>query len=166
MFERDYELKGKHATYTKYLRDTAGLFVRFIDVYMVAAVIGFLHGRRAERDTGGNDAAKMFADLFIVERDKLEFIYRLIMLLDTTTGLTADQRVDRAFRDDTNEEAMKRNMLLFNSYVLGGMEILYEKFSTNCTTSDDYINALFVYVTGFKNELDGVSEDDLLVKLL
>jgi hypothetical protein len=87
------------------------------------------------------------------------------MLLDTSTSLTADQRVDRAFRDDTNEEAMKQNMLLFNSYVLGGMEILYEKFSTNCTTSDDYINALFLYITDFKNEIDGVSEDDLLAKM-
>lgn len=159
MFDRDYELKGKHATYTKYLRDTAKIFIRFIDIYMAAAIIGFLHSRKAERDTGGNDTAKMFADLFIVEHDKCEFIYRLIMLLDTTTGLTADQRVDRAFRDDTDEEAVRRNMKLFNSYVLGGIEILYEMFSADCTTSDDYINALFNYINDFRNEIDGVSYD-------
>lgn len=165
MFEKYYELNGKHATYTKHLRDTAKIFLRIIDVYMVAAIIGFLHGRKAEKDTGSNDTAKMFTDIFIAEQDKCILIYRLIMLLDTTTGLTADQRVDRAFRDDTNEEAVKQNMLLFNAYVLGGIEVLYENFSTNCTTSDDYINALYKYVNDFKNEIDGTSFDDLLKML-
>lgn len=150
MFERDYELKGKHAAYTKYLRDTAKVFVRFIDVYMIAAIIGFLHGRKAERDMSTNDTAMISASVFIRERDKCEFIYRLIMLMDTTTGLTIEQCVDRAFKDDTNEEAVKQNLLLFNAYVLGGIELLYERFSSGCTTNDDYINAAYSYVNDFR----------------
>ena len=158
MFERDYELKGKHAMYTKFLRDTGKVFSRYIDVYMEGAIIGFLHGRLAEKDSNNTDSANMLASVFIEERDTCIFLYRLLMLLDTTTGLTDEQRLDRAFREDSNEEALKRNMALFNSYVRGGIEVLYEKFSTNCTTSDDYLNMIYSFVDNFKNDIDGKAQ--------
>jgi len=158
MFERDYELKGKHATYTKFLRDTGKVFTRYIDVYMESAIIGFLHGRLAGKDSSNPDTANMFAAVFIEERETCIYLYRLIMLLDTTTGLTPNQRLDRAFREDNNEEALKKNMALFNSYVRGGIEVLYEKFSTNCTTSDDYLNMIYTFVDNFKNDIDNKTE--------
>lgn len=58
MFENDYTINGKHATYLKFLakknaRDdqspdnptAARLFERYIDVYMNAAVFGLLYNR-------------------------------------------------------------------------------------------------------------------------
>ena len=150
MFEKDYSFRGKHATYAKYLKDTAKLFDRLIDVYMLGAVIGYLHGRKSEKDTSTNDSASMLAGVFITEKDKCEFIYRLIMLMDVSTGLSQEQRVDRAFRDDTNEDAVKSNLELFNSYAFGGIEVLYEKFVDNCTTRDDYLNSIHKFV----NDLD------------
>lgn len=166
MFEQDYLLRGKHATYTKYLRDTANLFDRYLDVYMLGAVVGYLHNRKSEKDLSTNDTAAMLASVFIGEKDKCEFIYRLIMLMDTSTGLSADQRVDRAFRDDTNEEAVKNNLRLFNSYVLGGIEVLYEKFVDNCTTRDDYLDGIYKFVNEFKSDIDNVHNDeDLVLKM-
>ena len=63
MFENDYTINGKHATYLKFLakknaRDdqspdnptAARLFERYIDVYMNAAVFGLLYNRTAKRD--------------------------------------------------------------------------------------------------------------------
>lgn len=166
MFDRDYLLKGKHATYTKYLRDTARVFNRYIDVYMVGSIVGLLHGRTANRDSSSTDTAMMFAAVFIEEKETCQLLYRLIMLLDTTTGLAPEQRLDRAFREDSDEEALKRNMALFNSFVLGGIEVLYEKFSTNCTTSDDYLNMIFSYVDNFKNDIEGITDDSLMKKVL
>ncbi|KIL37315.1 hypothetical protein SD71_01060 [Cohnella kolymensis] len=137
MFERDYDLKGKHASYVKYLVNNAKVFKRYIDVYMVGSVMGILHGRKATKDSSVSDEASIFAGAFNTERLKCEFLYRLIMLLDETPGLTEEQRVDRAFRvDDSMPDALKENMDLFHSYVFGGIEVLYEKYE-DCTTTDD-----------------------------
>lgn len=165
MFEQDYTLRGKHATYAKYLKDTANLFQRILDVYMLGAVVGYLHDRKAEKDISSNDSVSMLASVFIGEKDKCEFIYRLVMLMDISTGLSPEQRVDRAFRDDTNEEAVKNNLALFNSYVLGGIEVLYEKLVDNSTTRDDYLEGIYKFVNDFKSDIDNVYKDDSVLKM-
>jgi hypothetical protein len=166
MFDRDYQLKGKHATYAKYLRDTARVFKRHIDVYMIGAIMGFLHGRQLPEDNTSKDDVMMFADVFIRENAKCEFIYRMLMLLDETTSLTLDQRANRAFRDDTDEQAMVNNMELFNSYVRGGIEYLYNKFYEDCVTQDDYINKVYEVVDRFKNDIEGKSYEDLIKNIV
>ena len=111
MFENDYTINGKHATYLKFLakknsRDddspdnpkAARLFERYIDVYMNAAVFGLLYSRTAKRDTTSDDRARVYADAFSTERENCVFLYRMVMLLDKTTELTPEERVDRAFR--------------------------------------------------------------------
>lgn len=169
MFDRDYQLKGKHATYAKQLarhyRDNADAFKPFkrqIDVYMIGAIMGFLHGRPVPEDNTTKDDVSMLASVFIGENDKCIFIYRMLMLLDETTGLTLEQRADRAFREDTDEQAKVKNMNLFNSYVRGGIEFLYERFSEDCVTQDDYINKVYEIVDRFKYDIDGKSYDDLI----
>ena len=49
MFEGDYTIYGKHATYIKYLVNDAKAFKRYIDVYMAGAALGALYERRAEQ---------------------------------------------------------------------------------------------------------------------
>ncbi len=84
MFENDYTINGKHATYLKYLVNDAKVFSRYIDVYMNSAIFGFLHSRSAEKDNSSQDRARIYADAFATERLNCDFIYRLIMLLDET----------------------------------------------------------------------------------
>ena len=117
MFENDYTINGKHATYLKFLakknsRDdqspdnptAARLFERYIDVYMNAAVFGLLYSRTAKRDTTSDDRARVYADAFANERENCIFLYRMVMLLDKTTELTSEERIDRAFRYDSQPE--------------------------------------------------------------
>ncbi|MFB5931823.1 hypothetical protein ACE8FZ_00770 [Peribacillus frigoritolerans] len=157
MFERDLVISGKHATYTKFLVNEANIFKRYIDVYMNGAILGFLYGRKVEKDKESSDKASIFADAFAKERMRCDFIYRLVMLLDDS--ITVENRVDRAFRDDSKgeeDEDHKANLQLFYSYVLGGIEVLYEKFIEDCTTKEDYINRMYEVVSEFKEEIDGV----------
>ena len=53
MFEGDYTIYGRHATYIKYLVNDAKAFKRYIDVYMMGAVLGMLNDRRS---TSGDSA--------------------------------------------------------------------------------------------------------------
>lgn len=182
MFENDYSITGKHATYLKFLAKknskdddspdnpiAAKLFDRYIDVYMNAAVFGLLYARTAKRDTGSDDRARVYADAFANERDNCVFLYRMVMLLDKSIELTPEERVDRAFRYDAlpeKTEEFKQNMELFNDYVRGGIEVMYEQFTDGCQTQDDYLSKTYEVMTTFKNELEGISYGDELAKLI
>lgn len=158
MFTGDIYVRGKHATYLKYLSQktekndrkekVAGVFERMIDVYMTAAIIGVNYGLKRDDENANTDSVKIFADVVNREQDNLISIFRIVMLVDNTTGLNADQKIDRAFKNpDTSE-----NMKLFNAYVRGGIEWLYEQFTSGATTRDEYITKIYEIVESFKEE--------------
>ncbi len=181
MFENDYTITGKHATYLKYLAvknakededattSSARLFDRYIDVYMNAAIWGVLYSKKVERDSSSDDRARIYADAFANERDNCVFLYRMVMLLDNSVDLTPNERVDRAFRFDAQPEKTEnflKNIELFHDYVRGGIELMYEHFTDGCLTRDDYLNKVFEVVTTFKKEVDGYAYDEDLAKLI
>lgn len=183
MFENDYNITGKHATYLKFLAaknagakdaDESGptaakIFERYIDVYMNAAIWGLLYDRTAAKDTTSDDRARIYADAYAKERENCVFLYRLVMLLDKQTDLDPSVRVDRAFRYDVQadkKDDFSKNMDLFHSYVRGGIEVMYEQFTDGCSTRDDYMDKVYEVLTTFRQELDGISYEDELAKLI
>ena len=149
MFEGDYTIYGKHATYIKYLVNDAKAFKRYIDVYMVGAALGALYERQAEQ-SDSTDRARIYADTFNTEHVKCNELFRAVILADTTKSWTLEERVNICFRyrykmDEnaippvTQEEVdiMREALMLFNAYVLGGIEILYDNFSSSATVSID-----------------------------
>lgn len=172
MFENDYTINGKHATYLKHIAKDKNnpskpyIFERYIDVYMNAAVLGFLYGRHVAKDNTSQDRARIYADAFSNEKRQCDFIYRLIMLLDKTEELSQKEQLDRAFRNDTqlktDEDKGKhqKNMNLFHSYILGGIEILYEQFISGTTNQEDYIKKIYDITENFKAEIEGISYED------
>ncbi|MGO4997873.1 hypothetical protein [Oribacterium sp. Sow4_G1_1] len=168
LFETDVTLTGKHATYLKYLVNDAKIYDDYIDVYMNAAVLGFLYSKKEDRDNGSADRARIYADAFSTHRDECIFLYRLIMLLDED-DITVDERLDKAFRYDSNPEKIedfKENLEIFDSYVRGGIEYMYDVFVTGCTSRDDYIRETFNVIRNFKDSIEGVSYDEKIKKLL
>lgn len=183
MFDSDYTLTGKHAVYVKFLArknlqdddndpevvNPAKLFERYIDVYMNAAIWGVLYNRISPSDSASKSRARIYADAFNRERDNCVFLYRMVMLLDKTTELTPEERINRAFRYDSQPEKadeFRKNMDLFHSYVRGGIEVMYEQLTDGCQTQDDYISKTYEVITTFKQELEGISYADELSKLL
>lgn len=164
MFENDYALTGKHATYVKYLVNDAKLYKRYIDVYMNGAVFGLLHNRTAPVDKDSSDRARIYADAFANCRMECVFLYRLVMLLEKSSELESPERIDRAFRDDANEddpEKLKQNLELFNSYVRGGIEEIYEEFiDGHGTTPEEYLDRAMEVMEQFRSDLKG---EDLAV---
>lgn len=169
MFESDYTLVGKHATYMKFLVNDAKLYDRYIDVYMNGAVFGLLYNRTAARDNTSQDRARVYADAFATCREDCSFLYRLVMLLDESSSLTTEARIDRAFRydADTNQAAnLEKNMELFHSYVLGGIEVLYEKSTDGCITQEDYITRVYEMMKSFSEEIEGYPYEERLAHLI
>lgn len=177
MFDKDMQIHGKHAAYWKDLSQTPGnaadskkhfkIFENYIYVYMVAPIIGMLYGRKGAYDPNDDtrDTAGMLAEIQIKNASKLKYIYRLIILCDDTLGLSENEKIDLAFREDNNADAVRKGMDLYTSYFFGGLEVLHEEFVDNCITDDDYIRKLFEFVSEFKEE-HGIDDGDIDISQL
>lgn len=103
-------------------------FARLVDLYAIAAVIGLrIHHRLPAEST--EDPKKRTVQLTQIAtlHQTLIPIMKLILLLDDSRGLNAEQRIESAFRNPESKEEYEANMELFNSYVRGGTEFLYQQ---------------------------------------
>ena len=170
MFENEYVIQGRHAKFLKFLsqsptredsatKNSAKLFERYIDAYMNAALFGLLYSRKAESEYSPNNRVHIN---FNREREKCIFLYRLVMLLDETENLSVDDKINRAFRyDNSTAEELQKNIELFNDYVRGGLEDMYEKFTENCLSPEDYLEKTFEVISAFQKDLEGVSKEEI-----
>ncbi|MCR5331030.1 MAG: hypothetical protein K6E62_07570 [Lachnospiraceae bacterium] len=168
LFENDVTITGKHATHLKFLVNDAKLYNDYIDVYMNAAVFGYMYSKKDDRDNESTDRARIYADAFSNHRTECVFLFRLITLLDDES-ITTEERLDRAFRYDANpekEEELQKCIEKFNAYVRGGIEYMYNLFTTGCTSRDDYIRATFEATRNYKDSIDGVSYEEKIKRLL
>jgi hypothetical protein len=175
MFDKDMQIHGKYATYWKALsqlpgnandtsKNTFKVFENYIYVYMVAPIIGLLNGKKGQYDQNDSskDTAGMLAEIQIKNAAKLKYIYRLIILMDDSLGLSEEEKINWAFRADNDEEYVKQGMELYTSYFFGGLDVLYDTFVNSCITDDDYIRKMFDFVSEFKEEQN---IDDLAVDI-
>lgn len=169
MFENDYTFTGKHATYIKFLVNETKLFDRYIDVYMNGAIFGLLYNKISVKDTTSQDRARIYADAFSTCREDCVFLYRLVSLLDENSKISTDERINRAFRYDADvkdADKLAKNLELFNSYIRGGIEIVYEKLTDGCATQDDYITKAYDLMDSFAEEIKGISYDEKIARLI
>ena len=162
MFNGEYRFKGRHAERVVRLCSAfdnvsnAILFKRFLDVYINAPLVGFLYGRRSDPDYTKNGAGqveerKVFAEQVINSSKDLQFNFWLIMLLDSEYEPDEDKRIDKAFKkmgqDPKDEER-------FDSYVRGGVDVLYEKLMEGDTEPGDYVNRLYDFLSEFNESFN------------
>ena len=83
MFEGDYTINGKHATYIIYLVNDVKAFDRYIDVYMAGAALGVLNDKRAKQG-GSTDRARIYSDAFNTEHVKCNELFKVVILNDTS----------------------------------------------------------------------------------
>lgn len=151
MFDKEYSFKGTHAErvikLTAKFDDKNQLFNRNLDVYIMAPIVGFLYQRKSEANTG--ETTKIFTQQLTGAYDDLLFNYRLIMLLDKNNEPSMDERVNKAFRYYGSEKA-RNDEELYEQYVRGGIDQLYEKLIEPSRTLEDYMKNLY----DFMEEID------------
>lgn len=163
MFDKQYRFKGIHAIRVDQLSGVfdelskAKMFNRNVDIYTNAPLIGFLYNRTAELDNTKNPETgevynqNVMGDRVLYSQLELMFNFRLIMLLDANHEPNVKKRIDKAFRHMGEDPA---DMELFDSYVRGGIDVLYEKLIENATSPDEYINNLYEFVNEFEERFN------------
>lgn len=179
MFEHDYEIYGLHATYLKHLVNNLQIFERYIDVYMTAAVVGALNNRKKTIEVESTDRARIYAEQFNTEHVRCNEIFKTIILADKSMHWPNEEKINICFRyrdkkddmalnkvSDEEIEKMKEAKVLFNDYVLGGIEILYETFANKTDTSTvEIVDTVYKAIFDHHNFIESMeceeSEDNL-----
>lgn len=174
MFDKQYRFRGRHAVRVDKLTgvfDTnskAKLFERNVDVYANAPLIGFLYGRTADIDDEKSPETNqvynqnVMGDRVIYSQEELTFNFRIIMLLDKEYEPDEEKRIDKAFRhmgENPDDEAR------FDSYVRGGVDVLYEKLIEGASSPDDYVSRLYDFVEEFQERFNEDIASDKILKL-
>lgn len=155
MFEKNLYFKGKHATYMKELvakfssNFSQGIFSRNLDVYLLAPIVGKLYNRKGDVDSEIKDDTSIHTEQMNPVMDQLEFNYRTIILLENKESTNIEARIDKAFRYDRNPEKRADGDKIFEQYVLGGIEVLYEKLMEGTNNTDDYIKNIYEFISDF-----------------
>ncbi|MFW5794725.1 MAG: hypothetical protein ACOCV1_04500 [Bacillota bacterium] len=155
MFEKNYTFQGEHAKYVKNLKDNANLFERYVDVLILAPIIGFLTGNKSKLKTG-NESASILAEQIIKESDKLEFNYQLITILDDNFCSDSAERMNRAFRYKSGAE-YEKSIKNYNDYIRGGVEYLHKKLFGNdidieTYSQDEIIENMFELIDEYQKD--------------
>ena len=104
-------------------------------------------------------AADIHSGIVDASVDKMLFNFRLIMLLDSAYEPDAQKRLDKAFRK--HEPADEEH---YDSYVRGGVDVLYEKLVDGATSTDDFVNRLSDFITEFDERFNADISDEALAK--
>lgn len=150
MFDDEYRFRGKHAEMVTKLKSEFDnqknkFFEHNYDVYMLAPIIGFLYQRKAELDRSSDIDTKIFTKQIISQADDFNFNYRLIMLLDKVYEPDLEKRIEKAFRGLNNSDDEE----LYESYVRGGIEVLYEKLIEGASKPENYTEKLYDFLEEF-----------------
>ncbi|MDD4375560.1 MAG: hypothetical protein PHR25_02145 [Clostridia bacterium] len=167
---REYQFRGKHADIVTQLTSEIDsqtkfkLFERNIDVYILAPIVGFIFGKQSKIDnTTTENIKKINFDQLDREEGVLNYNFSLIMLLHDKDKIGIEERLNRAFRYGSKDEERKELNDIYESYVLGGIEVLKEKLLENAINPDDYINNLYNFIDEHNTRYhEGIKEEDIL----
>lgn len=174
MFDKQYRFRGRHAVRVDKLTGVfdsdskAKLFDRNVDVYANAPLVGFLYGRRAEIDNEKNPETNqvynqnVMGDRVIYSQEELTFNFRLIMLIDKDYEPDEDKRIDKAFRHMGDDPADEER---FDSYVRGGVDVLYEKLIEGASSPDDFISRLYDFIEEFHERFHEETNVEEILKM-
>lgn len=130
-FKKEFEFRGKHARMAGELCTLNDYehtyFKRVIDVYVLAAVVGFRVDRKAETDYAPNESKSIFSEQMLGAKEDLDFIMQMMIILENRENMSPEESVKKAFRGPESKEEFEYYREMFNSYVRGGVEELYER---------------------------------------
>ncbi len=171
MFDQQYRFYGRHAERVDALvenKDKNGIFLfeETGTVYVNAPIVGFLYGRRAEKEAPREPflyGKSVMGDSVLRSRENLIFNFQMILLLDTEYEPDFKKRIDKAFRH--MGENSKEDEELFQQYLLGGVDVLYEKLIEGTNSTEEQICRLYDFIQEFQEKFNDAIKDDVILAL-
>ena len=96
-------------------------------------------------DSHPDAVAEVPIKTILKEQKKLKFLFRVIMLNENVRGLSLKEKVDNAFRNDSNPNLQEKNEELFNKFVRLGIGVLYERV-VDAGNAEDCLDIMCEYL--------------------
>lgn len=144
-FHDDVIFTGIHSRYIDELWQQNQIQKSFIktlyELYAIAVIVGLRMKSTKPADLSEGRRTIQTKQL-IGYTPALNIIMTTVLLLDETSLLNDEERIDRAFRGPETKEEFEANVELFNSYVRGGIEVLYNELILRALDiEDEYTDA-------------------------
>ncbi len=162
MFGDRYIFKGRHAIRTSELKQVFDpvnklkFFPSTEDIYANAPLVGFLYQRKANIDmeTRNESTGKVYEyglmpNPMMRIKPEATFNFQMIMLLDTEYEPDLEKRIDKAFRNENPKDEE-----LFQQYLLGGVDVLYEKLIEGAKSTEEQICRLYDFIQEFQEKFN------------
>lgn len=161
-FQEEYVFYGSHADkvikLTNKIDNKSGvqIFNSSIELFIMAALIGCIRGSQAKKERGST-TTKIFPTQFSNRYNIIMDVYKLVLLVGDYATLSEEERINRAFRHWN----CKENFEYFESFLLGGIDEIYEVFFLNRQNVryEDYLNSLLEFLSEFSSSINISVED-------
>lgn len=162
IFNQLFQIKGKHASMMKELKEKIGGECRNIDIFYISIILGLTQNRHANIDNDTKiEPAKIDPEQMVKYDDNIQFLYRLVMLSDTDYCVSAKNRADKAFRYKSGDSSFEKDENRFVSTMLGGLEFFYEHIVENTSGRADIFENIFSLVDSYNDLTEDITEDAL-----
>jgi hypothetical protein len=158
MFDKEYDFYGKHADMVLRLTNSfdrdnniGSVIKTNMDVYEIAPILGYLYNRKAKIDKSTNSMTKIFRDKMMDDKYYNTATFRMLMMLIDKDTKSNDERKEIAFKLDDNDEKRKEYDDIYNDYVRGGVEVLYEKVFGDGNTEDEVIMSIYEFLEDYND---------------
>lgn len=128
VYTRDIVLIGSKAEKFQQLKSIYGWDL--VDIYMMAAVLGFINNKKDIMEKDKDVSANLPRNVLSSRASKIEFIKEIITLSNELGTGDDEKAMKLAFETNSIEDTS--NLYkddLFNDYVMGGIDILYNMLS-------------------------------------
>ena len=137
------------------------IFNSGIELYMTSAIVGAAFDLKAEPAVG-DKTFRILANQFTNHGDKLNFIFKLVMLNANKTTNENIDRINNAFKYNPDDDEYQANAKLFEKYMLGGLKELYDTFILSSNKRyEDYLTSLNKFVEKCKKSDSDDGDIDL-----
>ena len=162
MYNKEFTFVGKHALMARNLKESPFkkrakdsnqekfVFKTFVDIFMVAPLIGVIYNRKSSRETGAANAS-IFAEALLLRSNEIEFLIQLVLLTFESETKSDQDKIELAFKGLYEESKQDEIREIFESYLFGGIELLHETLVENTKNIDEVISNFRAFNTSFIN---------------
>lgn len=160
MITSDLVFYGETSKKMKELKDESGIFERNIDIYLAAGVIGAIYNQKKDISNLNNDKTNDIkttinvSQILGTEAIRIKFLTSLIFIIEShNRDLEENELLRLSFADwfstlqNDNISSDKDKYKIFNQYVAGGVDILYERIIGSSNDPEKYARNFYKFIS-------------------
>ncbi len=138
MFDRNYIIYGDHGKKADELKEK-GIISDIFSLMLIAPLLGIKYKRKVDEVKDKSFSKTVFIDKILKHKVELMNVYRTVVYIHFK-NLDMNTRIQRTFVTEAGpEETVKENLKIFDSYLRGGIERIYEDFTQASIAIPDFI---------------------------